>query len=117
MEKPKLEVIRFEEEDIVTASGLGMTASGFADPDVFASFTFFGGSSGKEEHGAHDSGLLDAFKRYFGNNSWNSVGDISVDGYYSGELGFPLYADSENLSFEGVDGTYSYSGWNFKSTN
>ena len=89
MKRPVLEVIRFDEADIVTASGLGgmgFTADYFGDgTQGNGTFSFFGGSgSGPVTTGAGHDVVLDAFKSNFSQN-WSSTGDIWVEGSYGGE--------------------------------
>ena len=88
MKKPVLEVIRFDEADIVTASGLGglgINLAGFGDEENGnGTFTFFGRSSGDEPHNAHETNIVSAFNSYFG-GSWGSTGGIPVYGSYGGE--------------------------------
>lgn len=89
MKRPVMEVIRFDEADIVTASGLGgmgFTADYFGDgTQGNGTFSFFGGSgSGPVTTGAGHDVVLDAFKSNFSQN-WSSTGDIWVEGSYGGE--------------------------------
>ena len=79
MKKPVLEVIRFDEADIVTASGLGMTMNYFGDqvPNN-GEFTFFGRSSGNEWHNAHEENIVSAFKSYFGGD-WEDLHGITLN--------------------------------------
>ena len=114
MKKPVLEVIRFDEADIITASGLGMgfTADNFGDDTQGnGTFSFFGGSSGVERHGAHETNIVSAFKSYFGWSRWSSTDDILVNG---STWGAPLEEmitrdqetdEDDNLKY---NGTYYY---------
>jgi len=95
MKKPILEVIRFDEADIVTASGLGMgfTASLFGDGTLKnGKFSFFGGTGSVTSvtTEADHNGVLSAFNSYFG-GGWRSTREIGVNGSYNGEgWGSPL---------------------------
>ena len=117
MKKPVLEVIRFEEPDIIATSGLGMTMNYFGDqvPNN-GEFTFFGRSSGKEWHNAHDTDIVSAFKSYFG-GKWEDLGGITLnfDGGYD-NLGVFVHHDTnvDNLSDDSkFNGTYTYKNGEF----
>ena len=90
MKKPVLEVIRFEEADIVTASGLGglgFTADYFGNEKLEDGiFSFFGGTGTVTAvtTGAGDGEIVSAFKSYFG-GPWSSTQDIWVNGSYGEE--------------------------------
>ena len=113
MKKPVLEVIRFDEADIITSSGMGFTADYFGnETENDGLFSFFGGTgsvtSVKTE--ADYDGVLDAFNSYFG-GGWSSTGEI----YVVGDFGFiPVEGlidkDSVADDLENQDyiGTYYY---------
>ena len=112
MKRPVLEVIRFEEPDLIATSGLGMTMSNFGDrvPNNGA-FTFFGGSSGDKSHDAHEENIVSAFNSYFVQH-WSSTGDIYVDGNFGGATVEGMIDNDsdgpENLDDQKYNGTYYY---------
>lgn len=117
MKKPILEVIRFEEPDIITTSGLGMTMSNFGDqvPNN-GTFAFFGGSSGDVSHDAHEENIVSAFNSYFG-GSWVDLDGIALfkEGGDNG-LGEMIESDGSNdneLAWAGYNGTYYYRNGSF----
>ena len=81
MKKPILEVIRFDEADIVTASGMGFTAANFGNEEQNDGiFTFFGGTgSGSVKTEDSDNAIVSAFNSYFG-GPWSSTQEIWVYG-------------------------------------
>lgn len=85
MKKPVLEVIRFEEADIITSSGLGgmgFTADNFGNGTLGdGTFSFFGGSGTvtSVKTGDSDNAILAAFNQYF-SGGWRSTGEIYVVG-------------------------------------
>ena len=95
MKKPILEVIRFEEPDIIATSGLGMTMSNFGDqvPNN-GTFSFFGGSSGDESHNAHEENIVSEFNSYFGWD-WKDLDEVTLN-----------FADGDNGLGEVVDIDY-----------
>ena len=120
MKKPILEVIRFDEADIVTASGMGFTADYFGDGTLKnGKFTFFDrtGSVTSVTTEADHNGVLNAFNSFFG-GGWGSTREIGVNGSYNGEgWGSPLEemigmdrgdqaVDSDY--FQKYNGTYYY---------
>ena len=96
MKKPVLEVIRFDEADIITSSGLGglgFTADYFGnETENDGLFSFFGGTGSVTSvtTEADHNGVLSAFNSYFG-GGWRSTREIGVNGSYNGEgWGSPL---------------------------
>ena len=115
----KLEVIRFEEPDIIATSGLGLIASGFGDYEANnGTFSFFGGSSGNESHNAHEPDLVSAFNSYF-KWSWENIIGITLETKesYTG-LGDIVDRDGEVFNdsdpdYAGYNGTYTYQDGSF----
>ena len=123
MKKPILEVIRFDEADIVTASGLGglgFTADYFGDGTLKnGKFTFFDrtGSVTSVTTEADHNGVLNAFNSFFG-GGWGSTREIGVNGSYNGEgWGSPLEEMigiergdqmGDSYEFQKYNGTYYY---------
>ncbi len=74
MKKPILEVIRFDEADIITASGWRVKLAGFGDGIADnGTFTFFGGTGEPKSvtTGAGLDSIVLAFNTNFG-GSWNA---------------------------------------------
>ena len=117
MKKPVLEVIRFEEPDIIATSGLGMTMNYFGDHEPNnGEFTFFGRSSGDERHNAHDTDIVSAFNSYF-EWDWKDLNGITLnfDGGYD-KLGVFVRHDTnvDDLSDDSkFNGTYTYKNGEF----
>ena len=114
MKRPVLEVIRFDEADIITSSGRGFTTANFGNT-IFDDgiFTFFGGTgTGSVKTEAGHNGVLKAFNSYFGGN-WGSTNEILVDG---GDWNSPLDEiirrdrgdDSDSTDYQYYNGTYYY---------
>ena len=115
MKRPVLEVIRFDEADIVITSGLRFTAANFCnDIPEDGTFTFFGrtGSVTSVTTEADHNGVLEAFNSYFGGN-WGSTDEILVAG---GDWDSPLEemirrdrgADSDSIDYQYYNVTYYY---------
>ena len=85
MKRPVLEVIRFEEADIITSSGLsgmGFTADYFGNEKLEDGiFSFFGGTGTvtSVKTGNTDEEIVSAFNSYFG-GPWRSTQEIWVYG-------------------------------------
>ena len=117
MKRPVLEVIRFDEADIVTASGMGMNMSNFGDQEPYnGAFTFFGGSSGDVSHDAHEENIVSAFNSYFG-WSWE---DLGIKLYFDNgddELSSAVYIDTDGHGDppgnSKYNGTYTYKNGEF----
>ena len=122
MKKPVLEVIRFEEPDIIATSGMGFTADNFGDGTRGNGlFTFFGGTGEPKSVTTGDTRetIAQAFNNYFSGNwsydnqPWGeaSRGDSDV----SGDLWNMM------ITFEdtdpNLDGEYFYKNGGFYSTN
>ncbi len=93
MKKPELEVIRFDEADIITSSGMGFTADYFGnEKQNDGIFSFFGGTGSvtSVRTGDSDNAILAAFNSYF-DGGWESTDKISVS-WSNGEESW-----SENL--------------------
>ena len=113
MKRPVLEVIRFDEADIIISSGMGFTAANFGNEiPKDGTFTFFGGSSGDKSHDAHEENIVSAFNSYFG-GSWEDLGGITLnfaDGY--NRLDFFVIYDTDDYGDPSgnskYSGTYTY---------
>ena len=114
MKRPILEVIRFEEPDIIatSGSGLGFTASLFGDGTRGNGlFTFFGGTGEPKSvtTGETKETIVQAFNNYFsGNWSYKNqpYGEVSRgDSITSGGLWYMMV---ENEDYDNLDGTYYY---------
>ena len=123
MKKPVLEVIRFEEADIITSSGssgLGFTASLFGDGTRGNGlFTFFGGTGEPKSVTTGDpkETIVQAFNNYFsGNWSYKNqpYGEVSRgDSITSGGLWYMMiWFEDGDLN---LDGTYylTFNGDNY----
>ena len=116
MKKPILEVIRFEEPDIIATSGLGMTMSNFGDqvPNN-GTFSFFGGSSGDKSHNAHEENIVSEFNSYFGWD-WKDLDEVTLN-FADGDNGLGEVVDidkSDDYSyFSKYNGTYTYNNGSF----
>ena len=120
MKRPVLEVIRFDEADIIIASGMGMgfTAKNFGNeiPND-GIFSFFGGSSGDVNHDAHDTDIVSAFNSYFG-GKWEDLNGI-IFNYAGGfnNVDFLVYNDTDDYGDTSgnskYNGTYSYENGEF----
>lgn len=117
MKKPVLEVIRFEEPDIIATSGLGMTMNYFGDqvPNN-GEFTFFGRSSGDKIHNAHEENIVSEFNSYYGRD-WKDLVDITLnfDGGYD-NLGVFVRHDTNGdglLDDSKFNRTYTYENGQF----
>ena len=113
MKRPVLEVIRFEEPDIIATSGIGIFLTGFGDNKKGnGEFTFFGGTgtgSVKPEAGYDE--VLDAFNSYF-SQTWSSANDISVvSDFGDTTVAGLIYQDSVGSGLpddQNYSGTYYY---------
>ena len=129
MKRPVLEVIRFDEADIITSSGskLGMIANGFENGmQNDATFTFIGGPGGNSgPHSAHADGLLNLFNNYF-SCSWSSVDGINYkitgsDSSAEGEFGELILHDREGSMdvdlYKNFNGSFEYRSGSFYRSN
>ena len=119
MKKPILEVIRFDEADIIATSGLGFTADNFGDGTRGNGlFTFFGGTGEPKSVTTGDpkETIVQAFNNYFsGNWSYKNqpYGEVSRgDSITSGGLWYMMV---ENEDYDNLDGTYYYRNGGFYS--
>ena len=132
MKRPVLEVIRFDEADIITSSGLGglgFTADNFGDGTRGNGlFTFFGGTGEPKSVTTGDTmeTIVQAFNNYFGGNWSNKKqpwGEVSRgDSDTSGDL-WNMMIENEDYDIFPVDlmnlkkynGTYYYRDGGFYS--
>ena len=126
MKKPVLEVIRFDEADIITSSGLGMEVAGLSNgTEGDATFKFFGNSSyGDVEHNAHKEDIVPAFNSYF-KWRWENLDGISLNKLgqsnelESNELGQMIYNDGfygdSDPAWVNYNGTYYFRNGGFYS--
>ena len=124
MNKPRLEVVRFDTPDVIATSGLGMKLSGFENRVLYDGNIQFTGGSGEPVYPSttDENTLLAAFKSYF-NNSWNSLDQVYLvfpEGF--GNMWGLVNDDNDKITQDsygsdsviGVNGRYKYNsndGW------
>ena len=109
MKRPVLEVIRFDEADIIATSGLRFTAANFGNGFLSdGTFSFFGGTGSVTSVTTQDSDgdIVNAFNSYFG-GGWSSTGEI----YVVGDFGFiPVEGLIDKDSVADVQDNQDYNG-------
>ena len=129
MKKPVLEVIRFEEPDIIATSGMGFTADNFGDgTQGNGLFTFFGGTGEPKSVTTGDpkETIVQAFNNYFSGNwsyknqPWGEVsrGDSTTSGglwYMMIENEYYDIFPDDPMNLKKYNGTYYYRDGGFYS--